>query len=358
MQSSFVFSKNMKEGCFFMPPKKRKKQVTKQVEGLSFKRGREIVVGIKKVEGKAENTLENYYKLFNDFERFFSHRKLMNNVSTEDARNFINWQLEEKVQFLNARFRKNKKVGVSITSANSYLRCAKSAFETLIADGSLSNNPFAPMTKIKQQTKQIETLTIDEIKKVLKAFDKSWYADFRDFVLCHVMLDSFARIQEICSLQKSDIDYETGTVTFNDTKNKLYRIVPISKKVIRLIDDLNLETEEFNSPYIFISNHGTKLNPDAFRKHLKDVCERTDITKRIHPHIFRHTASTIFLANGGSVRTLQKILGHKQIDTTMIYSHMLDDTIKQQHQMYSPLQVIAESETLKTRTSKALETRR
>lgn len=344
----------MRKGCFFMPPKRRKTQVTNQVEGLTFKRGREIVVGIKKVEGKAENTLENYHKLFNDFERFFSHRKLMNNVTTEDARKFITWQLEEKVQFLNARWRKDKKVGVSITSANSYMRCAKSAYETLIADGNLTHNPFASMTKIKQQTKQIETLTIDEIKKIFRAFDKSWYADYRDYVLCHVMLDTFGRINEICSLEKSDIDYDTGTVTFNDTKSKLYRIVPISKKVIRLIEDLNVETEEFNLPYIFISNHGTKLNPDAFRKHLKDVCERTGITKRIHPHIFRHSAATLFLANGGSVRALQKILGHAQIDTTMIYSHMLDETIKQQHQMYNPLQIISETETIKTRTSKSI----
>lgn len=68
-----------------MASRKRKTHVNKQVSGL-FNRAREIVISIKKVEGKAENTIENYNKLFNDFDRFFSHRKLISNVNTENAR--------------------------------------------------------------------------------------------------------------------------------------------------------------------------------------------------------------------------------------------------------------------------------
>ncbi|EPD54149.1 hypothetical protein HMPREF1210_00134 [Paenisporosarcina sp. HGH0030] len=332
-----------------MAPRKRKTQVVKQVSGLSFQRAREIVINIKAVEGKADNTIENYHKLFNDFDRFFMHRKLISNVTTEDARNFIKWQLEEKTQFLNARFRTNKKKGVTVTSANSYLRLAKAAFETLVRDGSLENNPFSPLTKIKQQTKQIEVLTIEQVKTIFKAFDKTWYADFRDYVVCNVMLDTFGRIDEICNLKKAHVDYLNGVVTFNETKNGRFRHVPISRKVVRMIEDLNLETEDFYSEYIFVSNHGTTLRPDAFRKHLKEVIGRTNIKTRVYPHLFRHTASTLFLANGGSVRALQKILGHAQIETTMIYSHMLDETIKTQHELFNPLKMINEKTTIKTK---------
>lgn len=335
-----------------MAQRKRKALTTTQ-EGLTFQRGREIVISIKKVEGKSIHTINNYDKLFNDFDRFFSHRKLMPNVTTEDARNFMKWQLDEKTQFLNVRFRKDKKKGVSINSANSYLRLAKSAYETLVKDGSIGFNPFFSLSKVKQQTKQIEVLSISEVKSIFKAFDKTWYADFRDYVLCHVMMDTFGRINEICQLRKTDVDYTNGTVTFQETKSKLFRIVPISRKVIRMIEELNQETEEFESDYIFISSHNTTLQPATFRKHLKQVCERAGVSKRVHPHIFRHTASTLFLANGGSMRALQIILGHAEISTTMIYSHMLDATIKQQHEQYSPLRTIEASKSIKTRRNKS-----
>lgn len=69
----------------------------------------------------------------------------------------------------------------------------------------------------------------------------------------------------------------------------------------------------------------------------------------MHPHIFRHTSASLFLANGGSVRALQKILGHADISTTMIYSHMNNDVLKDQHEQFSPLQQIEEYRKIKTR---------
>lgn len=316
--------------------------------GITFKEGKEIVVRVKKMEGLARNTILNYDKLFNDFEKCFGARKHMNNVTLEDARRFIEWQLHEKVQFENARFRTDKKVGVSISSANSYLRLAKSAFEVLLEEGIMEENPFRPVNRIKMKKKPIETLTASELRELLRTYDKTWYVGFRDYVIVNVMLDTFGRINEICELKRDNIDYEKGTVTFTETKNGSYRIVPISKKVQKLIQELNYETEEYDSPYIFMSNHGTKLMPDAFRKNLRERVAETSITKRVHPHIFRHTASSMFIAEGGSIRALQKILGHAEISTTMIYAHMNDETLKDQHERFSPLRSIEEAEQIKT----------
>lgn len=148
-----------------MAQRKRKSLMDNQ-KGLTFQRAREIINSIKKVEGKSTHTIISYNNLFNDFECFFSHRKLVSNVTTEDARNFIKWQLEEKTQFLKARFRNDKKIGVSINSANSYLRLAKSVYATLVSEGSGEYNPFSSITKIKEQTKQIEVLSINEVKSI------------------------------------------------------------------------------------------------------------------------------------------------------------------------------------------------
>lgn len=327
-----------------------KKRTTSVSKGMTFKQGRDLVFRVKKLEGCSPRTIENYNKVFNDFQQCFGGRKHINNVTVDDARKFIEWQLNEKVQFLNARGRRERKIGVSVVSANTYLGFAKGAFEVFVQDGIIETNPFRPLKKIKEQERKVDTLTPLEIKEILKALDKTWYADFRDFVVIHAMLDTFGRINEICNLQKDDIDYESGAVTFQKTKNNRFRIVPVSSKMLRLIDQLNDETEEFDSPYIFLSNQGKRLHPDTFRKHLREVVAKTTITKRVHPHIFRHTASTLFLAEGGSIRALQKILGHRDISTTMIYGHMLDSTIKDQHERFSPLRSIEMAEQIKTRT--------
>lgn len=322
--------------------------MTSTQKGLTWKDGRELIIRIKNLEGVAKRTIENYNKVFNDFERCFGVRKHMTNVTQEDARRFMDWQLNEKVQFLKARGRKDKKIGVSIVSANTYLRTAKAAYQVLVNEKIMEENPFGNVNKIKDSKKKIDTLTSLELSEILRTYDKNWYVGFRDYVIVNVMLDTFGRITEICNLKKDDIDFEKGLVTFTETKNGSYRIVPIGKKVQRLITELNYETEEYDNPYVFISNHGTMLQPDAFRKNLREIIKKTSITKRVHPHLFRHTASSMFIAQGGSIRALQKILGHSEITTTMIYSHMNQEVLKNQHEQYSPLQSIEETKIIKT----------
>ncbi|MFT8321679.1 MAG: tyrosine-type recombinase/integrase [Bacillus sp. (in: firmicutes)] len=327
---------------------KRKSETQK---GMSIEKAREVVIRIKQLEGLSVHSISNYNKLFNDFERFFNKRKHINNLTTDDARAFIEWQLHDKLQFKEARFRKNKKKGVSISSCNTYLQYAKATFSALLSEGLVDKNIFDVIKNIKQQEKQIDILTEQEIKKILNSLDKSWYADFRAFVLIYTLIDTFGRISEVLALKKQDIDFEKECVTFNETKNNKFRIVPITKKTMYLLDELIEETKGFESEYIFLTNAGKRLPSDTFRKQLREIVQKAGIERRVHPHIFRHTSAMLFLKNNGSLRVLQKILGHRDIQTTMIYSHVLDDTIKLQHDMYSPVKLIEQSEGYKTKTN-------
>jgi integrase/recombinase XerD len=138
------------------------------------------------------------------------------------------------------------------------------------------------------------------LKQILSSLDHSWYADFRAYVLIHVLLDSFGRIGEVLALKKQDIDFQHGSVTFNETKNSLFRIVPVTKKTLNLIEKLMNECEEFDSEYVFLSNAGNPLRADSARKHIHEIAKRTGITRRVHPHIFRHKSSIIFLRQEGA----------------------------------------------------------
>ncbi len=311
---------------------------------------REMVIKIKKLEGLTPSSIQNYEKLFNDFDQFFGEKSDITSLTTEDARNFIFWQLHNKIQFKNHKYRKNKKVGVSITSANLYLTFGKGAFTVLVNEDVVEKNIFHGINNIKQNEKKIETLSIEEIKKLLKSLNKEIYSEFRLFCFLNLALDSFGRINEILSLRKSDIDFECHTLTFTQTKNRRVRMLPLSKKTINLIVELIKENEDFgDTDYIFLTNHGKPLRPDTLRKHLREVVLRLGIDKRIHPHLFRHSASELFLRQNGSIRVLQKILDHHSPVVTMRYAHVLDETVKKQHEQFSPLNLIDEVERRKTR---------
>jgi integrase/recombinase XerD len=310
---------------------------------------REIVLKIKQLEGLSDSSIVNYEKLFNDFDRFFGEKTDIASLTSEDVRNFIHWQLNEKIQFDKHPYRKTKKKGVSIGSVNTYISYGRAAFNILVDEQIVEENIFDTTNNIKEKEKKVETLSIDEINKLLRSLDKGLYSEFRMYVLLHTCLDSFGRINEILSIKKEDIHFESHSLTFLNTKNKKIRIVPISKKTIKLLEELIEETEDFESEYIFLTHHGKPLRPDTARKHLKELVKRIGLDDKIKGfHVFRHSASEMFLRQNGSIRVLQKILGHSELTTTSIYAHVLDSTIKQQHQQYSPLNLIDEKEKRKT----------
>lgn len=330
------------------PVYRKTKRHTKQSQKITVDDAREIVLKVKQLEGLTKNTLFNYEKLFNDYDRFFGEKADIASLTSQDAIEFIHWQLNEKVQFLKVKNGREKKKGVSIGSANTYIDYSKAIFTVLVNESIVEKNIFENVHRIKQKERKIEVLSVDEIKTLLKSLNKELYSEFRLYTCVHVLLDSFGRIQEVCSLKKSDINFEGKVITFTDTKNGRIRRVPISRKTVKLIKEMIEENEEFDSEYIFLTNHGKPLRPDTARKHLKEVSQRLGLNINGF-HIFRHTASTLFLQQNGSMRVLQSILGHASVSTTEIYSHMVDSTVQAQHEAYSPLKLIEETDKRKYR---------
>lgn len=315
---------------------------------------RNIVIKIKELEGLSPSSIHNYEKLFNDFDRYFGEKTDIASLTVENARDFVYWQLNSKLQFAMSKRRKNKKKGVSKRTANIYLTYAKSTFSILIKEKIVSENIFDSIGSIKYKEKKIETLTPCDIKKLLRSLDKSLYSEFRMYVLIHTILDSFGRINEVLSIRINDIDFDKYAITFSNTKNGKIRIVPVSKKTIKLLKDLIEEVEEFNSEYIFLTNHGKLMSPDTARKHLRMITSRIGLEHVTGFHIFRHSASEMFLKQNGSIRVLQKILDHSDLSTTSRwYAHVLDETVRKQHDEFSPLNLIEEATVRKTKTRRA-----
>ncbi|GIO22495.1 tyrosine-type recombinase/integrase [Oceanobacillus sp. J11TS1] len=331
-------------------PQDRKTKSYKKIKRTySIDDARNFVIKIKELEGLSKNTIHGYEKFWNDMDRFFDEKMNVADLTADDARDFMHWQLYEKTPFLKSiRYDPTKK-GISPVSANTYLTYGKTSFKILEQEG-ITTNIFSSIPKIKERQKKVDTLTVNELNKLFKSMDKGIYTEFRDYVACFVMLDSFGRVDEVLSVKKTDIDFQHKSITFQRTKNRRVRTIPLTNQSMKLIEELLDETEDFESEYLFLSVFGTRLRPDTFRKHLREIVERSGIKKRVHPHLFRHTASKMFLEQNGSIRVLQQILDHADSSTTARYAHVLDDTVKAQHKQFTPINMLKKK--AKTRTKR------
>lgn len=299
------------------------------------------IIKIKTLEGMAQSTINQYNIAFNDLIKFFGKEKLIASIDLNNARDFVDWLLHEKSDE-KSRFKQVAKKGVKPSSANNYLQKLRAAFNILIREGILDENVFSQIKNIKFQKKKVEVLTVEEIKRIFDAFNKSYYAQFRSYVLLHTLLDTLGRIEETVHLKKQDVDFEKRSITFQNTKSKKFRIVPVSVKTTQLLQELIADNEDlFSSEYIFLTNDGNRLRPSTFRAHLEKVLKNTGINKRFHPHLCRHTGSEMFLRQSGNIRVLQQLLGHSELSiTAKVYAHVLDTTIRDEHKKYSAINLI------------------
>ncbi|RDZ18181.1 hypothetical protein C3744_04705 [Priestia megaterium] len=282
-----------KGGCLFLCAKRIRKGA--KVNQINLKEAKEKIIKIKTLEGMAQSTLNQYNLVFNDLITFFENNKQVSDITLNDARDFINWLLHEKSD-TSSRFKQVARKGVKPSSVNNYLQKTRAAFNILKREGVLSENLFNEIRNVKFQKHKVETLSVEEIKRIFNAFNKSYYAQFRSYVLLHTLLDTLGRVDKTLHLKKQDVDFDKRSVTFQNTKSKKFRIVPISRKTARLLQELIVDSDDlFNSEYIFLTNDGKRLCPSTFRAHLEKILKNVGINKRIHPHLWRHTGSEMFL---------------------------------------------------------------
>ncbi len=184
------------------------------------------------------------------------------------------------------------------------------------------------------------------MKLLLESPNQRKYCDFRDYVVLNLLIDAMLRIDEALTLRKGDVDFKTGAVTIRKeiAKSRKPRIVPITKRTQKLLQELLRETQEFDSDYVFLSNYGERLTPNNFRQRLKKYAEKANIDPAtIWPHLLRHTGATLFLEEGGSERHLQIILGHADGRMTAHYTHLSDKSVKKNHEEFSALNTIVGS---------------
>ena len=186
----------------------------------------------------------------------------------------------------------------------------------------------------KLEKKLPEYLTIDEIDKLLDiktntAFEK------RNKAMLEMLYGTGMRISELINLTMSNLYLDDDMVKVFGKGSK-ERIIPFNEYAKEcLIDYLNYGRGELlgtkNSEFVFISSRHSKITRQAFFKIIKKLCEEAGIKKNISPHILRHSFATHLLHNGADLRIVQELLGHSDISTTQIYTHLSNEKLESEY---------------------------
>ncbi|MED4239221.1 tyrosine-type recombinase/integrase [Priestia megaterium] len=159
-----------------------------KVAQINLEEAKEKIIKIKTLEGMAQSTLNQYNLVFNDLIAFFEKDTRVDDITLNDARDFINWLLHEKSD-TSSKFKQVAKKGVKASSVNNYLQKTRAAFNILKREGVLSENVFNEIRNVKFQKHKVETLTVDEIKRIFNAFNKSYYAQYNwNDALCYRLI--------------------------------------------------------------------------------------------------------------------------------------------------------------------------
>ncbi|WP_078390695.1 tyrosine-type recombinase/integrase [Shouchella patagoniensis] len=300
----------------------------------------------KKVRNVSQNTLAKYKNNLKVLTEFLDVTNLPRDVSELTMTNmkaFIIYMLESHTHGRNNPFAsKNKKVGLSPSYADDVRKNVNNFIDFLVSKHYGEELKLAKMRSIKYTENDIEILSIDELNKLFCEVDRSNFPDFRNYVLMTFLLDSMCRINEALTAKLHSVDTQNGffTIRAGNSKNALPRVIPLQERTIHLIKKMNKLTATFQSDHLFLTDYGTPLPPEHFRKQLKRYALRSGIKKNVYPHLFRHTAATHFLENGGDTRHLQMILGHKDLRMIEKYTHLTSKGIAKNISEYTAVNKI------------------
>lgn len=298
-------------------------------------------VKIKVSEGIAIRTIKQYetnFTQFCDYIETHGGNYGVQAITADFVREWLTHMQQEHVQFRKIAHRKTKSVGLKPATINTRLKTLKVMFNTLHTNLLVKSNPLAKVSNVQQPEELIEVLSDTEITRILSVMDKTYYTSFRDYVLTVLLLDGMLRITEATHLQRNDIDHEKGFVIIRASiaKNRIARMVPVTKRTLRLLTELMKENDfTTSSQYVFATEKGTPYDRNRYNQRLKNYADLAYITKPVHAHIFRHTAATAWLENGGNMEDLRNILGHSKYDMVKRYAHVSNTSIKQSAEQYS-----------------------
>ncbi len=277
--------------------------------------------------GLAPNTIDAYGR---DIRRFLEYLSQKDSTAPESASRstIMSYLLFLSQSKLSARSRARA------------LSALKTFYSFLLSENIVSQNPAADLETPRTLFHLPQVLAFEEVDALLSTPNLDTSSGLRDKAMLELMYATGLRVSELINLEIASLNLEAGYLRTMGKGSK-ERLVPVGDAARDWIKQYLDEArpglaKRRSSPYLFLSRRGKRLSRQYFWRKIKDYSLAAGIRKKISPHSLRHSFATHLLERGADLRAVQLMLGHADIATTQIYTHVTQERLKQIHQQYHP----------------------
>ena len=268
------------------------------------------------------NTVKNYDIIINKYINFLENKDITK-VNKKDILNFIEY---------------DKSLGNTQSTIINNLDVIRSFYKFLEIEEVINNNPMDDIENPKTKKIIPRVLSIEEVKKILEV-DLINKFSYRNKAMLELMYSSGLRVSELVNLKTYDINLDIGNVRVMGKGSK-ERLIPIDDYAIYYlkiyIEQYRSEINKKNSDYLFLNNRYTNISRQTFFNIIKEIAVKKNIKTTFSPHTLRHSFATHMLENGADIRSIQELLGHSNISTTQIYTHVSDKVVNENYKHSHP----------------------
>jgi len=276
-------------------------------------------------KGLSANSLSSYAldirKLFDFLDR---GKKSLLKLKEPDLVEFIHLQAQS---------------GLSPRSLARLVSSLKSFFRFLLLENHIKKNPAEGLTSPSLWLTLPKVLSLEEVESLLEKPDLKKPQGIRDRAVLEVLYGCGLRVSELVSLELKDVRLAQGFLICRGKGNK-ERIVPVGRAAARwlktYLKEVRPQWDRRGSTAIFLTRRGQPFTRQGIWKILKAYGQQAGLRDKIHPHVLRHSFATHLLERGADLRSVQMLLGHSQITTTQIYTHVSRDRLKQIYDRFHP----------------------
>ncbi|PYS50258.1 MAG: site-specific tyrosine recombinase XerD [Acidobacteria bacterium] len=284
---------------------------------------KEYITYMQVEKGLAARSLESYG---HDLERLkewaAAQRKSVESLTRKDLRGWIA-QLSRE--------------GFSPASVSRAVSAARGFFRFLLLDGHIQKHPAEDLHTPQKMTRLPRFLTEEEIERLLAAPDVSTDEGLRDRAMLELMYATGLRVSEVVKLKRADVNLDAGLVSCYGKGSKERR-VPIGKSAslwLQKYIGVSARAGRANNPYLFLNSSGAPMTRTQAWAIVKRYASRAGL-ERVSPHTLRHSFATHLLQRGADSRSVQALLGHSDISTTQIYTHITDRHMRATYDRHHP----------------------
>ncbi len=278
--------------------------------------------------GYSGNTIESYRHDLKSYTDFLSSKDIseFSKVTTKNLKEFLSLLHD---------------MGIGVSSRYRYLSAIRTFHKYLLAEGITKKDITENIELPKMEKKLPDTLTIENVESMLGSPDVTKPSGTRDRAILEVLYACGLRVSELIGLKQRDILYDANIVRVFGKGSK-ERVVPIGDSAMEWVDTyrgrvrpLFVKSKD-NDDILFLNQSGIKLSRMSVWKIVSGAASKAGITTGVHPHTLRHSFATHLLEGGADLRAVQEMLGHVDIKTTQIYTHIDINYIREVHKSFHP----------------------